>query len=123
MPLAGPALADGVTAVTLLSGGLAEVTTRHAVTGDDSIRIVIPADQIDDILKSLVVRDPNGTVRGLRLDGPARAEATLTRLPRRRSRSAATFRTGPPSRTSEAMLRQAGAGCRAEPLRPDALAG
>lgn len=81
MVVSGPALAEGITAVTLLSGGLAEVLTRHVVTGDDSIRIVIPADQIDDILKSLVVRDPNGTVRGLRLDGPAQAEETLKRLP------------------------------------------
>jgi hypothetical protein len=79
--VSGPAPAEGITAVTLLSGGLADITTRHAVTGDDSIRIVIPADQIDDVLKSLVVRDPNGTVQGLRLDGPAQAEETLKRLP------------------------------------------
>lgn len=79
--LAGPALADGVTAVTLSSGGLAEIVSRHAVTGNGQVRITVPAEQLDDILKSLVVRDPAGRIGGLRLDGPAQAEETLRRLP------------------------------------------
>lgn len=81
LAIAGPAFAEGVAAVTLSSGGLAEVVTRHAVTDSGTVRIVVPADQLDDILKSLVVRDPGGAVGGLRVDGPAQAEETLRRLP------------------------------------------
>ena len=75
-----PALAE-VAAVTLSSGGLAEITTRHPVRGEGSVRMVVPADQLDDILKSLVVRDPRGTVGGLRMAGPTQAEEILRGLP------------------------------------------
>ncbi len=53
---------DGIRAVTLSSGGLAEVTLVHAVDGDTTIGLNVRPEQIDDILKSLVVRDPLGTV-------------------------------------------------------------
>lgn len=81
LALASPAFAEGVAAVTLSSGGLAEVVSRHALTGSGSVRVTVPAEQLDDILKSLVVRDPAGKVGGMRLDGPAQAEETLRRLP------------------------------------------
>ena len=79
--LAGPALADGIAAVTLSTGGLAEIVSRYPVTGSGQVRLTVPAEQLDDILKSLVVRDPAGRVGGIRLDGPAQAEETLRRLP------------------------------------------
>lgn len=71
----------GVKFVTLSSGGLAEVTRVHAVEGDETIRIAVTAEQVDDILKSLVVRDPGGAVGAISLDGPAQAEETFRRMP------------------------------------------
>lgn len=70
-----------IRAVTLSSGGLAEVTQVHPVDGDATIGLDARSEQIDDILKSLVVRDPVGTVGALRLDGVDRADETLRTMP------------------------------------------
>lgn len=80
---AGPLLAaeGGVRFVTLSSGGLAEVTRVHEVDGDEAIRIDVTAEQVDDVLKSLVVRDPGGSVGAISLDGPNQAEETFRRMP------------------------------------------
>lgn len=78
--LATPAAAE-VASVTLSSGGLAEIVTRHDVSGDAAVRFEVPAEQLDDVLKSVVVRDPAGRVVGLSLDGPQQAEETLRRMP------------------------------------------
>lgn len=72
---------DGIRAVTLSSGGLAEVTLVHAVDGDTTIGLNVRPEQIDDILKSLVVRDPLGTVGALRLDGVDQVDETLRTMP------------------------------------------
>lgn len=70
-----------ICAVTLSSGGLAEVTQVHPVDGDATIGLDARSEQIDDILKSLVVRDPVGTVGALRLDGLDQADETLRTMP------------------------------------------
>ncbi len=70
-----------IRAVTLSSGGLAEVTQVHPVDGDATIGLDARSEQIDDILKSLVVRDPVGTVGALRLDGLDQADETLRTMP------------------------------------------
>ncbi|MGN8095253.1 DUF4139 domain-containing protein [Methylobacterium sp. 22177] len=70
-----------IRAVTLSSGGLAEVTQDHPVDGDATIGLDARSEQIDDILKSLVVRDPVGTVGALRLDGLDQADETLRTMP------------------------------------------
>lgn len=72
---------DGIRAVTLSSGGLAEVTLVHPVDGDTTIGLNVRPEQIDDILKSLVVRDPLGTVGALRLDGVDQVDETLRTMP------------------------------------------
>lgn len=70
-----------IRAVTLSSGGLAEVTQVHPVDGDATIGLDARSEQIDDILKSLVVRDPVGTVSAVRLDGLDQADETLRTMP------------------------------------------
>lgn len=72
--------ADGkVREVTLSSGGLAEVV-RDAQPGEDgTIRIDVPLSQVDDVLKSLVVR--GGTVKGMSLAGPDALEEAFRNLP------------------------------------------
>lgn len=84
--IAGPAGAvDGpssaVEAITLSSGGLAEINRGARVDGSGTLAIDVPLEQVDDILKSLVVRDPTGTVGGLTLDGLSPVEETFRRLP------------------------------------------
>jgi len=87
--LSGAAIASGgrpvsvgeIRAVTLSSGGLAEVFRSARVTGDGTISLQVPIDQVDDILKSLVVQDTAGTVVGMTLGGASPIEETFRRLP------------------------------------------
>jgi hypothetical protein len=77
-----PAMAaDGVRSVTLSSGGLAEVTRSVYVDGDGTVLVEVPSTQVDDVLKSLVVGDPSGSVASMTLDGMQQAEETFRALP------------------------------------------
>lgn len=78
---AAAAVNGPVKAVTLSSGGLAEVIREADVSTDREIAIEVPLDQIDDVLKSLVVRDDKGAVRNLSLSGPNPLEETFRTLP------------------------------------------
>ncbi|WP_181702509.1 DUF4139 domain-containing protein [Chthonobacter albigriseus] len=82
--LAGPAFAaDGdIRTVVLSSGGLAEITRQAEVGGGTTeVSIEVPLEQVDDVLKSLVVRDPKGGVAGLRLGGPDTLAETFRSMP------------------------------------------
>ncbi|WP_320188643.1 DUF4139 domain-containing protein (plasmid) [Agrobacterium rosae] len=70
-----------VKSVTLSSGGLAEIIRSAEVGIDSEITIEVPLDQIDDVLKSLVVRDGMGQVKNLSLAGPNPLEETFRTLP------------------------------------------
>lgn len=70
-----------VESVTLSSGGLAEVQRSARLDGDGTLYLEVPLEQVNDVLKSLVVRDPGGRIRGLSLDGLATLEETFRRLP------------------------------------------
>lgn len=70
-----------VKSVTLSSGGLAEIVRSAEVGQDSEITIEVPLDQIDDVLKSLVVRDNEGKVKNLSLAGPNPLEETFRTLP------------------------------------------
>ncbi len=67
--------------ITLSSGGLAEITRSAQVQGGESVQIPVPLEQVDDMLKSLVVRDPAGAVGGISLEGLSPVEETFRRLP------------------------------------------
>jgi hypothetical protein len=70
-----------IQSLTLSSGGMAEIHRRAQVDGSGIVRIDVPLAQVDDILKSLVIRDAGGQVGGLVLDGPSPVEETFSRLP------------------------------------------
>ncbi|WP_367717390.1 DUF4139 domain-containing protein [Nitratireductor sp. GISD-1A_MAKvit] len=70
-----------IEALTLSSGGLAEVRRSARIDGDGTLHIDIPLDQVDDFLKSLVVNDPSGTIDAVTLDGLSPVEETFRRLP------------------------------------------
>lgn len=70
-----------VKSVTLSSGGLAEIVRTAEVGQDSEVTIEVPLDQIDDVLKSLVVRDKEGRVKNLSLAGPNPLEETFRTLP------------------------------------------
>ncbi|MDV6225744.1 DUF4139 domain-containing protein [Nitratireductor aquimarinus] len=70
-----------IEAITLSSGGLAEIRRTARIDGNGTLRIEIPLDQVDDFLKSLVVRDPSGTIDAVTLDGLSPVEETFRRLP------------------------------------------
>ena len=70
-----------VKSVTLSSGGLAEIKRTAPIDGDGDIRIDVPLEQVNDILKSLVVFDRAGTVKDLSLAGPTPLDETFRNLP------------------------------------------
>lgn len=70
-----------VKSVKLSSGGLAEIIRSAEVGKDSEITIEVQLHQIDDVLKSLVVRDDMGQVKNLSLAGPNPLEETFRTLP------------------------------------------
>ncbi|MBS0224248.1 MAG: DUF4139 domain-containing protein [Proteobacteria bacterium] len=71
--LAWPVLASAqdlvLKRVLLSSGGLGYFEYEAAVDGDSKLKLTVPLDQVDDVLKSLVVYDDKGNVGGLSLPG------------------------------------------------------
>jgi hypothetical protein len=67
--LGSPALAEElpVRAVTLSNAGLAEIERGGRLEAGAAITFRVPVEDVDDVLKSLVLRDPAGVVEGLRL--------------------------------------------------------
>jgi len=76
-----PVATNRIESLTLSSGGMAEIHRRAQVDGKGIVRIEVPLAQVNDILKSLVIRDAGGQVGGLVLDGLSPVEETFSRLP------------------------------------------
>src|SRR5260221_2214362 len=55
--------------VMLSSGGLGYFEYEATVEGDATLRLTVSLEQVDDVLKSLVVYDDKGSVGGLSLPG------------------------------------------------------
>ncbi|GES46208.1 hypothetical protein RsS62_54600 [Rhizobium dioscoreae] len=70
-----------IRSITLSSGGLAQVSRSADISSDGVIRIEVPLDQVDDILKSLVVNGSAGSVAGMALAGPQPLQETFKGLP------------------------------------------
>ncbi|MFT0548886.1 DUF4139 domain-containing protein [Allopusillimonas ginsengisoli] len=86
MPPSAPSLQPSPTpapiqTIILSSGGLAEIFRSAQVGSGQSLVLDVPLDQVNDILKSLVVRDPSGGVGAIRLDGLSPVHETFSRLP------------------------------------------
>lgn len=86
LALAAPGVAQEtadsrIEAITLSSGGLAEIHRGAPADGSPTLRIDVPLEQVNDILKSLVIRDPAGAVGTVTLDGLSPVEETFRRLP------------------------------------------
>ena len=71
----------GIDAIRLSSGGLAEISRKAVPMADGTIQIEVPFDQIDDILKSLVLNGNAGTIDRVSLAGPRPLEETFKGLP------------------------------------------
>jgi hypothetical protein len=67
--------------VMLSSGGLGYFEYEAVVEGDATLRITVPLQQVDDVLKSLVVYDDTGAVGGLSLPGREPLEQLFKDLP------------------------------------------
>lgn len=63
--------------VRLSSGGLAEITTLAKPDEASQVAITVPIEQVDDVLKSLMLADPSGHIAGLSLLGPQVLEDSL----------------------------------------------
>ena len=66
---AGQGTEPALRRVMLSSGGVAYVEYAARVSGDATLRLPVPLDQVDDVLKSLVVFDSRGGVGGATLPG------------------------------------------------------
>jgi hypothetical protein len=73
--------AQRIEAVTMSLGGLAEIHRSVRVDGATGFDFDVPLGQVDDILKSLIVRDPAGGVASMSLDGLSPVDETFRRLP------------------------------------------
>jgi uncharacterized protein DUF4139 len=67
--------------VMLSSGGLGYFEYEAAVDGDATLRLTVSLDQVDDVLKSLVVYDDKGSVGGLSLPGKEPLQQTFKDMP------------------------------------------
>jgi hypothetical protein len=81
--IALPAGADDlpVRAVTLSNAGLAQVERAGRLAPDAAITFRVPLEDVDDVLKSLLVRDPLGVVEGVRLPAQDLAAEAFRGLP------------------------------------------
>jgi hypothetical protein len=67
--------------VMLSSGGLGYFEYEAAVDGDATLKLTVSLDQVDDVLKSLVVYDDKGGVGGLSLPGKEPLRQTFKDMP------------------------------------------
>ena len=67
--------------VLLSSGGLGYYEYEADADGDATVELTVPLDQVDDVLKSLVVFDDKGGVGGLDLPSREPLAETFRRLP------------------------------------------
>jgi hypothetical protein len=67
--------------VMLSSGGLGYFEYEASVEGDATLKLTVPLEQVDDLLKSLVVYDDQGGVGGLSLPGREPLRETFKDLP------------------------------------------
>ncbi|MVW72199.1 DUF4139 domain-containing protein [Bordetella sp. 15P40C-2] len=67
--------------VRLSSGGLAEVLRAAVVNQDGVVRLEVPLEQVDDILKTLVLNNDSAVIADLSLVGPQPLSETFKGLP------------------------------------------
>ena len=67
--------------VMLSSGGLGYFEYEATVEGDATLKLTVSLDQVDDVLKSLVVYDDKGGVGGLSLPGKEPLQQTFKDMP------------------------------------------
>lgn len=72
-----------VVSVTLSNAGLVQIERRGTVPANEPVVLRAPIADVDDLLKSLVVLDPEGTVEGVRLPAQDAAEEAFRGLPLR----------------------------------------
>ena len=65
----------------LSSGGLGYFEYEATVEGDATLKLTVSLDQVDDVLKSLVVYDDKGGVGGLSLPGKEPLRQTFKDMP------------------------------------------
>ncbi|MAU94554.1 MAG: hypothetical protein CMP81_01510 [Fulvimarina sp.] len=69
-----PARTGDIRSIVLFSGGVAEIVRAANVSGEATVGMEVPLDQVNDVLKSLVVRNPGGTVGQVSLEGSVNAQ-------------------------------------------------
>ena len=70
-----------LTRVVLSSGGVGQFEFEGDVDGAAALKLDVPLDQVDDVLKSLVVDDPAGPSAGVRLPGQQPLAESFSTLP------------------------------------------
>ncbi|MBP0615381.1 DUF4139 domain-containing protein [Jiella sp. KSK16Y-1] len=69
-----PARTGDIRSIVLYSGGVAEIVRSAAVSGNATVGMEVPLDQVNDVLKSLVLRNPGGGVGQVSLEGSVNAK-------------------------------------------------
>ena len=76
---------SSIDAVTLSSGGVAEISRKPVVSSDGKVEIEVPLAQVDDVLKSLVLKGGKGKIKNISLAGPSPIDETFKHLPFKQS--------------------------------------
>ena len=82
--LSSTVLASGsgsIDAITLSSGGVSEISRKPAISDDGIVEIEVPLNQVDDVLKSIVLKGGKGAIKSISLAGPNPLEETFRQLP------------------------------------------
>lgn len=82
--LSSTALASGagsIDEITLSSGGVAEISRKPLVSSDGLVEIEVPLGQVDDVLKSLVLKGGRGVINNISLAGPSPLDEVFRQLP------------------------------------------
>ncbi len=82
-PLAGQAAELPVRSVTLSNAGLVQLERAGSLGREENVTFRAPLEAVDDVLKSLVVRDAAGQLEGLRLPARELAAEAFRGLPLR----------------------------------------
>lgn len=82
--LSSTVLASGsgsIDAITLSSGGVAEISRKPGVSDSGIVEIEVPLNQVDDVLKSLVLKGGKGAIKSISLAGPNPLDEVFRQLP------------------------------------------
>lgn len=77
----GATWADSIREISLSTAGIAEVVRQVSIPEQGPVSLTVPLDQVDDVLKTLLISDAEQRIQSLTLAGKAPLDSSLAGLP------------------------------------------